>query len=163
MEIFKEDFEKSNLMFTDNFKNSSISIVEFLSNPNYYKIMLRSNTTVCLRIRKEGKAYIVMANVLDTRTGGWINLDYKINDSLYRAIIELNGLKNENRIDKGIIDELQRYYENKDIEGIDLYNSQKENKISARIHLKAESDNKETITKLVGEMVSKLTIINKKR
>lgn len=163
MEIFKEDFEKSNLMFTDDFKVSSMSIVEFLSNPNYYKIMLRSNTRVCLRIRKNGDAYIAMACVLDTRTGGWISLDYKVNDNLYKAIMDLNGLKDESKIDKKIIEKLQKYYEDGDIKDIDIFNSEKENKISARMRLNDESASKENINTLVNELISKLTVKDKKR
>lgn len=132
MEIFKEDFEKSNLMFAEQFMVSTLSIIELLSNPQYYKIMLRSNTRICVRTIKEGNAYIAMSNVLDSRTGGRISLDYKVSDNLYKAIMQLNGLKDENKFDRKIIDEIQKYYECGDVDVIDICNSERVNKISPR-------------------------------
>ena len=159
MEIFKEEFEGSNLMFTDEFKNSNISIAEFLNNPKYYKIMWRSNAQICLKIDKCDDEYYAFACVLDSINGKWIVLSRGVGETLYDSLINLNGLKDAKKINEKCADELEYYFETNEVYSVTFLNSEKKNKISSNVSfVKGVKVNVEEIYGITDKMVEEFNI-----
>lgn len=154
MEILKEELENKNLMFTDSFKSTSMSISEFLSNPQYYKIMFRSNTKICVKLEKDDDEYFSFAGVFDSAEDKWVLLAYAVGESLWDSLVNLNGLKDIDKIDKKTLDNLQDLFDCNAVGIVSFFNSEKENKITAKVGFAVKSDHSERIAKgLVDKMV----------
>lgn len=150
-------------------KSKNLTISEFLSNPQYFKVVWRDSTfvTVTIKLDKERKVFVASALVENCEGGGYlVELDSAENENLYLAVTELNGSSDLNGLSGDIFDMLQRAFEKGFIDEIEMFYSRDDNKIKCIANRNLQNVDNDSLTcalDVISEkLIEKKTIRRKK-
>jgi hypothetical protein len=141
-------------------QSRNLTISEFLSNPQHYKVIWRDSAFVIVTIKldKEKKVFVASALVENCDGDGYlVELDSAENENLYSAVTELNGSSDLNGLSGDIFNMLQRAFEKGFVDAIEIFYSGDDNKIKCIAKRNFQNIENDSLTCALDIISEKLT------